>query len=152
MPLETQNWMVLFPATGHICCHCWNLLNPVSIHPIWFCFVLVVYCNTNISFHFLLKVNRSVYMTSCTYRFCWQHAIILVWKTWSRVKGRVCYIFTSLFCKFKEEHLRNKEKCFLFHLKISFHSWDNQILILQIFKCYYVIKCPSMKHQTHFTE
>ena len=105
-----------------------------------------------LSFHFLLKVNRSVYMTSCTYRFCWQHAIILVWKTWSRVKGRVCYIFTTLFCKFKGEHLRNKEKCFLFHLKISFHSWDNQILILQIFKCYYVIKCPSMIHQTHFTE
>ena len=66
--------------------------------------------------------------------------------------GCVCYIITSLFCKSKGRHLWNKEKCFLFHFKSSFHSWDNQILTFQIFKCYDVIKCPSMKHQTHFTE
>ena len=42
-------------------------------------------------------------------------------------------------------------KCFLFHFKSSFHSWDNHILISN-FKCYNVIKCLSMKHQKHFTE
>ena len=32
-----------------------------------------------------LKVNKSVHIASRTYRFCWQYAIILVWKTY-----RVC--------------------------------------------------------------
>ena len=30
-----------------------------------------------------LKVNGSVYTANRTYWFCWQYAIILVWKTWS---------------------------------------------------------------------
>ena len=67
-------------------------------------------------------------------------------------KGCVSYIFASLFCKYKGEHLWNKEKCFLFHFKSSFCYWDNQILTFQTFQCHDVIKCPSMKHQTHFTE
>ena len=67
-------------------------------------------------------------------------------------KGCVCYIFASLFFMSKREHLWNKEKCFLFHLEILFRSWDNQILTFQIFKCHEVIKCPSMKHETHFIE
>ena len=62
----------------------------------------------------------------------------------------VCYIFASLFSMYKREHLWNKEKCFLFHLESSFHFWDNQILTFQIFKCNDVIKCLSMKHETHF--
>ena len=69
-----------------------------------------------------------------------------------RFKGYVHYFFASLFCKPKGEHLWNNEKCFLFHFKSSFHSSDNQILAFQIFKCYDVIKYPSMKHQAHFTE
>ena len=44
------------------------------------------------------------------------------------VKGCVCYIFAGLFCMSKREHFQNNEKCFLFHFKRSFHSWDNQIL------------------------
>ena len=68
------------------------------------------------------------------------------------IKGCVPYIFASLFFMAKREHLWNKEECFLFHLESSFHSWDNQISTLQIFKCYDVMKCPSMKHKTHFTE
>ena len=48
--------------------------------------------------------------------------------------GYVRYIFAGLFCKSKEEHLRNKEKCSLFHLESSFRSRDNQILTFQIFK------------------
>ena len=68
------------------------------------------------------------------------------------LKGCVHYIFTSLFCMPKREDLWIKGKCFLFHFESSFHSWDNQILTFQIFKCHDVIKCPSMKHETHFTE
>ena len=65
------------------------------------------------------------------------------------LKGCVHYIFVSLFCKSKEEHLWNKEKCFLFHFESYLRSWDNQILTFQIFKCDNVIKCSSMKHETH---
>ena len=43
----------------------------------------------------------------------------------SSFKGRVRYIFTSLFFTFKRERLWNKEEC-LFHLESSFRSWDNQ--------------------------
>ena len=60
------------------------------------------------------------------------------------VKGCVCCIFTNLFCMSKREDLRNKGKCFLFHFKISFRSWDNQILNFQIFKNYDVIKCLTL--------
>ena len=43
-------------------------------------------------------------------------------------KGCVRYIFASLFCKSKREHLQNKEKCFLLHFKSSSRSWDIQLL------------------------
>ena len=39
------------------------------------------------------------------------------------IKGCDHYFFASLFCNFKGEHLRNKEKCFLFHSKRSLYSW-----------------------------
>ena len=38
------------------------------------------------------------------------------------IKGCVRYIFASLFCMSKREHLRNKEKCFLFHFESSSRS------------------------------
>ena len=63
-----------------------------------------------------------------------------------------CYIFGSLFCTSKGEHLWSKENCFLLHFESSFRSWDNQILTSQIFRCHDVIKCPSMNHETTFTE
>ena len=67
---------------------------------------------------------------------------------------KICvrYIFTSLLCMPKREDLWNKEKCFLFHFECSFRSWDNQILNFHIFKCHDIIKCLSMKHDTHFIE
>ena len=69
------------------------------------------------------------------------------------LKGCVHYIFASLFCMPKTEHLWKKEKCFLFHFESSFCSWDdNQISSFQGLKCHDVIKCPSMKHQTYFNE
>ena len=40
------------------------------------------------------------------------------------LKGCVCYIFASLLCMFKKEHLW---KCFLFHFKSYFRLWDNQV-------------------------
>ena len=67
-------------------------------------------------------------------------------------KGCVRYNFASLFFKSKREDLWNKEKCFLFPFKSYFRSWDNQILTFQIFKCHDVIKCLSMKHETHIIE
>ena len=73
-------------------------------------------------------------------------------KYWCNFKSCVHYIFASLSFMSKREHLWNKKECFLFHLKSSFHSWDDQILNFQIFKCHDVIKCLSMKHETHFTE
>ena len=48
-------------------------------------------------------------------------------------KGRVRYIFASLFFRFKREHLGNKEKCFLFHFKRFFRYRENQISEFQIF-------------------
>ena len=69
-----------------------------------------------------------------------------------RFKGCVHYIFACLFFMSKREHLGNKEECFLFRHENSFHSRDNQILTFQIFKCHDVMKCPSMKHETHFPE
>ena len=78
--------------------------------------------------------------------------LILYCLATGELKGRVCYIFTSLFCMPKREDLRNKEKCFLFHFESSFSSWDNQILIFQIFHSHEVIKCLSIKHETHFIE
>ena len=43
------------------------------------------------------------------------------------------------------EHLWSKGKCFLYYFKRSFSFWDSQMLTFQIFKCYDVIKCLSMK-------
>ena len=68
------------------------------------------------------------------------------------IKDCVRYIFASLLSKSKGEHLWNEQKCLLFHFERSFRSWDNRSLTFQIFKCLDVIKCPSMKHETHFTE
>ena len=65
-----------------------------------------------------------------------------------KVKVCVRYIFASLFGIYRREHFWNKEKCFLFHFEISCRSWDNQILTFHIVKCYDVIKCLSMKHET----
>ena len=65
-------------------------------------------------------------------------------------KGCVRYIFASLICMSKREHLWNKEKCFLLPIESCFCSWDNYILTFQIFKCHDVIKCPSKKYETHF--
>ena len=43
-------------------------------------------------------------------------------------KGCIHYIVAGLFFMSKRDFLWNKEECFLFCLKSSFHSWVNQIL------------------------
>ena len=73
------------------------------------------------------------------------------WMIVFSVKGCVRYIFASLFCMSKREHLWNKEKCFLLHFKSSSRLLDNQLSTFWIFKCHDVIKCPSMKHETRNT-
>ena len=61
-------------------------------------------------------------------------------------KGCVRYIFASLIFLSKREHLWNKEECVLFHLKSSFHSWDNQILTIQMLQ-----RHQMPKHETQNT-
>ena len=68
------------------------------------------------------------------------------------IKGCPLYIFASLFCMYKKEHLQNKEQCFLFHFESSSRSWGNQILTFRVVKCCDVIKCLSMKNKLHFTK
>ena len=48
------------------------------------------------------------------------------------LKGCVCYIFASLFCMSKREHLQNKEKRFLFHFKCSSRQSTFNILDIQM--------------------
>ena len=64
-------------------------------------------------------------------------------------KGPAHYIFACVFCQAEGEHLWNKD---IFQFESSFCSWDNQVLTFQKFKCHDVMKYPSMKHETHFTE
>ena len=47
-------------------------------------------------------------------------------------KGCVRYIFASLFCMSKREHLQNKEKRFLFHFKCSSRQSTFNILDIQM--------------------
>ena len=46
------------------------------------------------------------------------------------LKGCASYIFASLFCMSKREHLLSKEKCLLFRFKSSFHSWYSNVMML----------------------
>ena len=62
-------------------------------------------------------------------------------------KGCVGYVVASFVASLKEQFLK-AEKMF-FHPESSLHFWGNQILTFQIFKCYDVIKCLNMKHETH---
>ena len=48
-----------------------------TVDSYWFCSL----SNGNV------KVIKSVYIASRTYRLCWQYAIMLAWKTWSSVKS-----------------------------------------------------------------
>ena len=63
-------------------------------------------------------------------------------------KKLVILEFKGWICMPKREHMWNKEKLFLFHFRNSVHSWDNQILTFQIFKCHDFIKCLMPKHET----
>ena len=54
-----------------------NILNKGNHRERWLCFFQYI------------KVNKSVYIANCTYRFRWQYAIILVWKTWSRALNQL---------------------------------------------------------------
>lgn len=47
---------------------------------------------------------------------------------------------------------RKKEKWFSFHFESSFRSRDNQIFTFQKLKYHEIIRYPSIKHGTRFTE
>ena len=83
-------------------------------------------------------ISTPVVSLTSTNLILWIHTLYK-----SMLKGCVCHIFASLFYMAKREHFWNKRKCFSFHFKNSFSSWDNQILIFQIFKYHGIIKCPN---------
>ena len=62
------------------------------------------------------------------------------------LKGCVRYIFASLFCMSKREHLQKKEKCFLSHFKSSSRSCDNQLF--NIFDIRMSWRHQMPKHET----
>ena len=65
-------------------------------------------------------------------------------KVVSTTVSLVCFVCPT------ERTCETKKKCFLFHFESSLCFRDNQILNFQIFTYYNVIKCLSMKHETHF--
>ena len=67
-------------------------------------------------------------------------------------EGCVRFFFASLFCNSKREHLWNNKKCFLFHFKSSFRSWDNRILTFQNIQMLWRHQMPKHEHQAYFTE
>ena len=60
----------------------------------------------------------------------------------------VIVVLTHWELSLKENTCETRKNVFYF----TFCSDVNQTLTFQIFKCHYVIKCPSMKHETYFTE
>ena len=66
------------------------------------------------------------------------------------IKDCVRYIFANLFCMSKKEHLRKKDKCFLFHFENSFRSENNQIFTSQVFSRLY--KLSERETWNCFTE
>ena len=68
-----------------------------------------------------------------------------------------CAVFLlGCFACLKESTFETRKNVFYFtskaFLSVHFRSLHNQILTFQIFKCHDVIKCLSMKHETHSTE
>ena len=68
------------------------------------------------------------------------------------LKGCVHHIFASLFFSLNESTCQTRKNVFLFHLKSSFSSRENQILTFYVFEFCDVIKCLSIKQEIHFTE
>ena len=64
-------------------------------------------------------------------------------------KGCVRYIFASFFLGLKESTCETRKNVFYFTSKALFVL---EILTFQIFKGHDVIKCLSMKHETHIIE
>ena len=92
------------------------------------------------------KISKKSKNDSTPQRIVKRMGIFLL-KAWDR------YIFASLlFCMHKREDFRNKDNMFFISLGKLFSFLDNQILTFQILKCHDIIKCLSMKHETHCTE
>lgn len=69
----------------------------------------------------------------------------------AKLKGCGLYVFTGLFCMPKREHVWNKENGFYVTSKALLVLKIIRFLIVQKFRCRDVIKCLSIKHETHFT-
>ena len=90
----------------------------------------------------------SVCRTTTNSKVCFNTIIMAGWGCpfFLSLQGCVCYIFASLFCISKREHLGNKEKCFLFHFESYSRSWDNQILTFYFIQISWRHQMP--KHET----
>ena len=64
------------------------------------------------------------------------------------------FLLVVLYFCLRKSTRETSKNVFIFISKIpgSFCSWDNQILNFYLFKFHDVIKCLSMKHETHFIE
>ena len=78
-------------------------------------------------------------------------ALLFVWKLcWSFLLKVVTTIFVLIcFLTLKESTCEKWKNIFPLLQK---RSWNNQVLTFQILKCRDVIKCPSMKLETNFTD
>ena len=73
----------------------------------------------------------------------------------SLIKGKVLKVVSATFLlicfvRLQQRTCETRKNVFLFYLKSSFRSWDNQVLNFQIFKCHNIIKCLSMKQENTF--
>ena len=112
----------------------------INVFPAWIYLLIIKTCSLFHSYLFNI-ITDSFYFFNCIHnhskylnnyiRIATVFFIIINNKISSRIlrvilKDCVHYIFASLFCLSKRQHLWNKEKCFLFNFESSFCSWDNQ--------------------------
>ena len=98
---------------------------------------------------FSLKSFQKDFFATKKINLAWYRRYTFIIYEFHLIKDCVHFIFGGLFFNPKKEYLWTVTKCFLFHFKSSFRSWENHILISQIFKFHDVIKCLSMKQEMH---
>ena len=130
----------------------WEIWNKTVYLSSWFCVAKTVHNLTAWQKRF--PTMDFCEITSKTIKTCAKfHFVMNLFRVIMTVDlAIVSTIFLLIWLVYLTEHVWNKEKCFLFHFQSSFHYWDNQILNFLIFKCHDVIKCVSMKQETHFIE
>ena len=136
-------------------------VNLLMLQRLYFLFSLILQLHCKLWFWFYMLKSCLIFREILHYYGCSSISILCafvmavvgrlcVWHLFLRYLKVVSATFLLVCFVCLKEHLRNKEKCFLFHFKSSSRSWDNQLLTFLIFKFHDVIKCPSMKHETYY--